>query len=476
MPRLRKLAWDADPMQVALAWPIDRPLQMLHSGRVHPRWARFSILASPRVVFRSDGLSTLNGADDLLLNVDLTHDPLVDLDRLLEATRLDPNAGMQHSIPFSGGWIGYLSYDLGRYIEPVAQHSAGPEDDRHWPFLELAWCPDALIYDHVEHTWFEIGTIPELEALMSRVRTGTHDETTHLDIGDLKSSIDRQGHMKLIERTVDHIARGDLFQANITQRFSASFQGEPRELWRNAMIASRAWYGGYLEFDDPQGKTARRIVSLSPELFLHVDQASRLTTTRPIKGTRSLEQGAKELLESVKDQAELNMIIDLMRNDLGRVCEYGTVKVTTPRMIETHPTIHHGVGEIQGVLREDVSIGDLLKATFPAGSVTGAPKIRAMQLIDELESVRRGPYCGSVGFFCDSGNVELSVSIRTIGLTGTRDPITNAFSGVLDYGAGGGIVAESQAGAEYRESLDKIEVLLETIRGIRNSLESPLAS
>jgi para-aminobenzoate synthetase component 1 len=154
------------------------------------------------------------------------------------------------------------------------------------------------------------------------------------------------------------------------------------------------------------------------------------------------------------------MIIDLVRNDLGRVCQYGSVRVPAARTIETYRTVHHGVGEVRGILRGDVSFADLLGATFPGGSVTGAPKIRAMQIIDELEPVRRGPYCGSIGYISDCGNACLNIAIRTMALTG--EPEAGRFDrmrGLLDYGAGGGIVADSQPIAEYRESLDKAEVL-----------------
>ncbi|MEE8153446.1 MAG: chorismate-binding protein, partial [Phycisphaerales bacterium] len=156
----------------------------------------------------------------------------------------------------------------------------------------------------------------------------------------------------------------------------------------------------------------------------------------------------------------LHMIVDLMRNDLGRVCEYGSVRVPQSRAIETHPTVHQGVAEITGSLRADVTLGRLLGATFPGGSVTGAPKIRAMQIIDELESICRGPYCGAIGWISDHGFTRLNMAIRTIALTGRRK--TGAWDkmvGTLDYGVGGGIVADSQPIAEYRETLDKAAVL-----------------
>jgi para-aminobenzoate synthetase component 1 len=201
-------------------------------------------------------------------------------------------------------------------------------------------------------------------------------------------------------------------------------------------------------------------VSLSPELLLDVDAAARRVVTRPIKGTRPSAATAQELLDSAKDTAELNMIVDLMRNDLGRVCAYGSVGVPRPRTIESHPTVHHGVAEVAGRLRPGVGLVELLRAVFPGGSVTGAPKIRAMQIIDELEAVRRGPYCGAIGYVSGCGRLGLNVAIRTIALTGGRpDRAWGHLTGTLDYGVGGGIVADSEPVAEYRETMDKAAIL-----------------
>jgi para-aminobenzoate synthetase component 1 len=270
------------------------------------------------------------------------------------------------------------------------------------------------------------------------------------------SSLTADGYLAAVRRTLEHIAAGDIFQANITQRLSADFRGGPRRLAARALARSAAGYGAYLEL--PGG---RHIVSMSPELFLEVVPdacGGRRVVTRPIKGTRPAGVAREELRDSPKDAAELHMIVDLMRNDLGRVCAYGSVRVPVARAIETHPTVHHGVGEVTGLLREDAGMSDLLRATFPGGSVTGAPKIRAMQIIEDLEPVPRGPYCGSIGFFSDTGAACLSIAIRTILLTagdrgGGGRPVR------LDYSVGGGVVADSVPGAEYDESLAKAAVL-----------------
>jgi len=233
---------------------------------------------------------------------------------------------------------------------------------------------------------------------------------------------------------------------NLSQRFTAGLTTQPAYIYQWLVRNLPARYGAYLNYDD------YCLISNSPELFLKID--GRQITTRPIKGTRPLGDGmAEELLASAKDTAELNMIIDLERNDLGRVCETGTVRVTEPRHVEQHPTVLHGVATISGALREDVSLIDVLRATFPGGSVTGAPKIRAMQIIDELEPVRRNAYCGAIGYVARDGNCEFNLAIRTM----------TAKDGLIHIPAGGGIVADSDPAAEYEETLIKARAMFQAL-------------
>ncbi|MHC4217203.1 MAG: anthranilate synthase component I family protein [Planctomycetota bacterium] len=446
-PRIRELDWTCRPPDVVAAWPEDRPLMMLHSGRGHPRWARWSILASPRSILR---IGEAGG------------DPVGDLERL-DSEEPDWRPDGAPPLPFVGGWIGYLSYDLGRHLEPAACHQPvrATVDDRGWPLGEMGWCPDALVYDNLDRRWYGVGDPLSLAAPSP---AGAYR------VGTPASVMDPDSYLAMVEAAIEYIAAGDIFQANITHRLSAPFEGSTRRLCRRALALSDAWYGAYLEL--PGG---RCLVSLSPELLLEVDAATRRVITRPIKGTRPSAADRGELLDSEKDAAELNMIVDLMRNDLGRVCEYGSVRVPRPRIIETHPTVHHGVAEVTGRLRHGVGLGKLLRAAFPGGSVTGAPKIRAMQIIDELEPVRRGPYCGAIGFVSAGGGAGLNVAIRTMALTGRRrDGAWDHLTGTLDYGVGGGIVADSTPIAEYRESMDKAAILHMVVKG--TDLFSPAAA
>jgi para-aminobenzoate synthetase component 1 len=427
---------------------------MLHSARGHPRWARWSILSSPRAVLPLGPRATGSGPGEPAGAAPagrLTGDPAVDLD-LLETMMPGPRDRAGSPVPFHGGFVGYLAYDLGHYLEPAACRHAprGAADERGWRQGELGWCPDALVHDSLRHAWYAVGDPPRLAA-----GRGDAAGDGAYRAGDLTSAVDPDTYLAMVAATIEYIAAGDIFQANITHRLSAPFEGSTRRLGLTALALSGAWYGAYLEL--PEG---RCLVSLSPELFLEVDGCARRVVTRPIKGTRPSAASRRELLESDKDAAELNMITDLMRNDLGRVCEYGSVRVPRARIIETHPTVHHGVAEVTGRLRPGVSVGRLLRATFPGGSVTGAPKIRAMQIIDELEAIPRGPYCGAIGFIGAGGHLCLNIAIRTLALSGERPPGRwGHLAGTLDYGVGGGIVADSTPIAEYRESMDKAEIL-----------------
>jgi para-aminobenzoate synthetase component 1 len=251
-----------------------------------------------------------------------------------------------------------------------------------------------------------------------------------------------------VSRVIQYIRAGDVFQVNLSQRFTTDLLSPAAAIYSRLLAHAPARYGGMLDFGD------HALICNSPELFLRIRSNSageRTVVTRPIKGTRPLQPGMEaELRNSIKDQAELNMIVDLERNDLGRVCEIGTVKVVEPRVIERHPTVYHGAATVQGIVRPGVSLVDLLRATFPGGSVTGAPKIRAMEIIEELEPVRRGPYCGAIGYLASDGTIEFNVAIRTMIVKDTR----------IHIPVGGGIVADSDPAAEYDETLVKAAAML----------------
>ena len=372
-------------------------------------------------------------------------DPLAIMDAAIKVDQNRTITDTDAEIPFVGGWVVSLKYELGVHIERAAGSASTLPRGVLADFL---WCPDAVLHDtHTKH-WWRIGDAEPWES---------HREPhAPLTIGEWESHPDRRGFEDAVSRTIELIHRGDLFQANIARQLTTRCTGDLRNFALDALQASGAWFGCYMEL--PGSEVDRAILGMSPELFLDIDARSGLVRSRPIKGTRPIDVSAHELANSEKDMAELNMIVDLMRNDLGRICELGSIEVSQSRCIESHPTVHHGVAEISGRLRAQTAFSDLLKATFPPGSVTGAPKIRAMQVIDELEHLPRGPYCGAVGCLSTAGDLRLGVSIRTTAFEGKSNGF-RAVSGTLMYGTGCGIVADSIPADEYLESEHKAAAL-----------------
>jgi para-aminobenzoate synthetase component 1 len=259
-----------------------------------------------------------------------------------------------------------------------------------------------------------------------------------------RASLSKVDYVRAIARIKSYIAAGDVYQVNLTQRFEAPLRCHPYELYQRLRRRSPAPFASYVNGE------AQQLIGSSPERFLRIQKG--WAETRPIKGTRP--RGANpaedlrlrdELAASEKDRAELLMIVDLERNDLGRVCEAGSIAVDELFKVETHPTVHHLVANVSGRLRPDRDAIDCLRAMLPGGSITGAPKIRAMQIVDELETVRRGAYTGAVGYLGFDGSCDFNIAIRTIVCSGGR-----AF-----YHVGGGIVWDSDPEAEYQETLDK---------------------
>lgn len=461
----RPLELDATPLQVLADWPVDRPVVFLHSGRLNSEWSRYSVFAEPRgTLINERGRSRWTGPAHPGPFA-LHDDALRCLDR---ATRHDDAL-----------YLGYLGYELAHAIEPVLGPVRAPPPgpaDRAWPDLVMHRCPVAWVYDHRDGRWSVVGPDASDGLVPPCVPVGPAPAPA-FDAAAPVPDEPRAAHEARVRRALDYIAAGDVFQVNLAHRFSSGFSGSPRALFAALAAVSPAWYGAYIELPAENGKPPRALASTSPELFLKLDRDGTVTT-RPIKGTRAAgpdagpngaEEGgdsAEDLLLSAKDAAELNMIIDLLRNDLGRVCSYGSVKVTQPRTIESHPTVHHGVATITGRLHADRRLRHLLRATFPGGSITGAPKVRAMQIIRALEAGPRGPYCGAIGVVRggtrggdDPGRTDgaggpvanLSIAIRTL--------LVDPAAGRVNFHVGGGIVADSDPADEYAETLHKAEAL-----------------
>ncbi len=367
------------------------------------------------------------------------------------------------NIPFIGGWVGYLAYEVGGWFEPTARSSRSMAD---LPLASWSLYDAVIVGDHLRGEWFVAGIeglrggdpLDKRLSAMAELVSRASDAPAKFAVGSLADDMDRRQYMAAVERAKAYISAGDVFQVNLSRRASADFAGSAPALYERLCRANPADYAAYLS-----GKTngaTWAVVSSSPELFL--ERRGRRVVTRPIKGTRRRchdprrdEAARRELAASPKDAAELAMIVDLERNDLGRVCRFGSVRVSDAGSIEDCGAVMHRVATIEGELRPGMSNLDLLRATFPGGSITGAPKVRAMQIIDELESSPRGPYCGAIGWVGLDGNLTLNLAIRT--LTVAR--------GRVQLAVGGGIVADSVPEAEYAETQAKAAGMLAALQG-----------
>lgn len=402
--------------------------------------------SGPGAVIASSPIELVVGQDD----------PFELLDRQLPLEARSPQeAGTTGAV--GGGWIGYLGYDVGRLVEALP---APPPSVTPLPSFVLGYYDHLLRYDALgRRWWFEALVTPSRRDAIAQRREHLVAQMS-LDapsarpyaVGGFAATPSRDDHEEAVARTVDHVAAGDIFQSNITMRLDADFEGSPLELYLAGLENLAPPYGAFLSGD--WGSVA----SLSPELFVSV--RGRTVTTSPIKGTaprggdaRS-DRVARELLStSAKDRAENVMIVDLMRNDLGRVAVPGTVRVDELCAVRPMSGVWHMVSTVTGELRPAVSDGDLLRATFPPGSVTGAPKIRAMEVIAELEPTAREVYTGSVVLASPALGLTSSVAIRTFEIAHHK----------VWVGVGGGVVADSTPSAEYGECLAKARPLLSAI-------------
>ena len=412
------------PLDRFEAWPRTAPLAALIN--LHPRGSRPQILARPADV-RLFTAADLDRADPLAPPRDTPRD---------------------HTVLFAA------AYGLGTLLEPSAAASRPvPSRDA----LLIADLADAWRQDCPDGPWARRGDPPAFEPDKFEPDAG---EPAAIELGEPESATGRDGFIEAVRRAVGYIHAGDVFQVNLTHRLTLPLRGHPRDFFSALVRTAMPAHGAYIELPD-----GRAICSVSPELFLSYDARSRRLATEPMKGTRPLrttgDAAARELFDSAKDRAELAMIVDLVRNDLGRVARFGTVSVDDPRRVEAHgDSVLQATARVSAELREGLGFADAMAAAFPPGSVTGAPKIRAMQLIDELEPVERGFYCGAIGRIDPDGDAECSVAIRTAVVS----PPNADGVRTVSYHVGCGIVADSDPEAEWRESLDKAEVLRRVVR------------
>ncbi|MCZ6573727.1 MAG: aminodeoxychorismate synthase component I [Planctomycetota bacterium] len=377
-------------------------------------------------------------------------DPFGLLQEALHATRTHADTPLE----WGPGWIGLFGYGLRRALEEVPERHENETDIED---LDLSYYPAVAVHDAERAEWWLVWREACRDAaqhLLGRLMHPAPPLRGALPARDaIRSCVKREEYLAAAAQAVEYVRAGDVFQVNYSHEFRFPYEGDPLALYLALRRTNPAPYSAYLDLG--QG---RAVLSTSPELFLHV--RGREVVTRPIKGTRprgedtEQDRGLRqELLNSEKDAAELAMIVDLERNDLGKVCEPGSVAVGRERFVESYASVHHLVAEVRGRIEEGLGRCALLEACFPGGSITGAPKVRAMQIIDELEAGRRGPYTGSIGWLGDNGALDLNIAIRTAVLG----------KGVVRVHVGGGIVADSQPEAEYAETLAKGEAMFRAL-------------
>lgn len=351
-------------------------------------------------------------------------------------------------------WIGYIAYDA--FWSAPARGEPRLDRSRE-PILLFRRFPALLALDHAAgEAWIVGDDRPACERFRRRLDGLSDHESSPPIIGEVEVE-DAAAHREAIGKALDYIGMGEVYEVNVARRWSAPFQGDALQLWQAMREASRVPLGMFLDGGD------HAVLACTMERFIHWDAWSRTLITRPIKGTirreASDDGSSARLLADPKERAEHSMIVDLMRNDLGRVAEIGTVNVDAPLIVEPFTGLYHLVSTVSCVTRPEVSLADILEATFPPGSVTGAPKIRALEIIEELENHPRGVYCGALGFIDHDGGLSLAVAIRTATV---RD-------GRVVYWAGGGIVEASDPNREVAETELKARVFLDAVQSLRGT-------
>ncbi|WP_047044351.1 aminodeoxychorismate synthase component I [Vibrio mexicanus] len=376
-------------------------------------------------------------------------------------SRYIPDCSHDSTLPFLGGSLGYFAYDLGRRVETMPTLAANEVD---CPDMAVGLYDWAVIVDHKEKKAWVVGqNVDEHWQWLTNLDTDKENlgYTVKSDFAlttEWQSNMTKQTYQNKFDAIQEYLLSGDCYQINLAQRFHAEYQGSEWQAYEKLEAVNKAPFSAFIRTDDSA------VISVSPERFLQVHKG--IIETKPIKGTRprSLDKAqdaalAQDLATAEKDQAENLMIVDLLRNDVGRVAKPGSVHVPKLFDIESFPAVHHLVSTIRAELGEQYQSAELLRASFPGGSITGAPKVRAMEIIEELEPHRRNVYCGSIGYISCHGHMDTSITIRTL----------LANNQTLYAWAGGGIVADSQSDAEYQETLDKLSKILPTLAGKPNN-------
>lgn len=446
-----------------LALPYFEDSALLFAVCAHKPWAVFLDSAFPGSqqgrfdIMAYDPVCTLetHGSETHITYADGSRRASRDDPFALLKQELQPVRPAIDDLPFNGGAMGYFAYDLARRIEKLPVLA---EDVEKLPDMAVGIYRWAVVVDHQNRQSWLVGyDLPP--AAERRLFEQFGQLPKRQPVGDFqvlappKSNMSRAAYGEAFGRIKRYLKEGDCYQVNLTQRFVSPYQGEPWFAYQILRKINAAPFSAYINL--PEGQ----ILSSSPERFLKV--AAGIVETKPIKGTRprkSLvtedQQQAAALAASSKDRAENLMIVDLLRNDIGKSCKPGSVKVPSLFAVESYATVHHLVSTVVGELAPDQHALDLLRSCFPGGSITGAPKIRSMEIIEELEPNRRGVYCGAIGYVGFDGNMDTNIAIRTL--------VCN--QGKIRFWVGGGIVNDSDEAAEYQECFDKAAALLQLLQ------------
>lgn len=447
MIKVREVKINFNPLEVYNMFKNEVDTILLDSSKEDKNLSKFSFIGiNPFMTFEA------RGNNSFIDNVEVSGEPFDVLEKLIEEYKIPQE--IYSNIPFISGAIGYISYDVCRILEDIPDRSL---EDFNISDIKFIFYNNIIIFDlhnNKQYITSLKGSEEEIDLIMDKIKNSIKIEENKVEgiKKEFVSNFNKIDYKSAITKLKNYIISGDVYIANMTQRFYTESTEDSFEIYKKLRSINKAPFSAYMNFNDFQ------IISSSPERFLEVN--NRKVVTRPIKGTRprgkTKEEDIKnslELLNSEKDKAELLMVVDLERNDLSKVCKPHSVKVTELFKLETYATVFHLVSTVEGELKDEVSAIKCIKECFPGGSITGTPKIRAMEIIEELEALKRNIYTGSIGYFDFRGNADFNIAIRTIIKKDNK----------AYFGVGGGITYDSNEEDEYNETLDKAKALMRVL-------------
>lgn len=447
MIKIKEVEINFNPLEVYNLFKNEKDTVLLDSSKEDKKLSKFSFIGlNPFMTFEAKGNTSF------IDNIEVNGTPFDILDNLMGKYKISEKK--YGNIPLLCGAIGYISYDVCRILEQIPDNSS---EDHKISDMKFIFYNNIIIFDLQNNKQYITslnGNEEELDLIINKIKDTVKIEEQKVKDSNKKfiSNFNKENYKLAIRKLKDYIVSGDVYIANMTQRFYTESTEDSFEIYKKLRSINKAPFSAFMNFKDFQ------IISSSPERFLEIN--NRMVVTRPIKGTRPRgkteeedKKNSLELLNSEKDRAELLMVVDLERNDLSKVCKPHSVKVTELFKLETYATVFHLVSTVEGELKDEVSAVKCIKECFPGGSITGTPKIRSMEIIEELEGLKRNIYTGSIGYFDFRGNADFNIAIRTIIKKDNK----------AYFGVGGGITYDSNEEDEYNETLDKAKALMRVL-------------